>query len=607
MSDTPSGIRFSPRPNRAHEIQWRPWGGDAFRHAQQTGKPVLLSISAVWCHWCHVMDETAYSDPEVIRLINDRYIPVRIDRDLRPDIDARYNMGGWPTAAFISAEGDLLTGCTYTPPQEFAILLQQLADAYQHDKDGIRQRASLLQAKATPPSVPHQALDLALVQQIVDTAKRSFDPIHGGFNDAPKFAHADSLALLLHWSRATEDPACRAMVLQSLDAMMNSELRDHSEGGFYRYATGADWSVPHYEKILLDNLKLTDLYIEAYLATSDPRYANIASEVLDYAGTNLFDASQGLFYGSQDADEDYYPLSLEDRQSKEKPPRDATFYTDMNALACSVHLKASWALGRLTAKETALEALESLLALEWAHGLRHSYDPDGSAGIPALLQDHACLLRALLDAHEHAGSDRYLNEARRVANHMISRFNSGDESAPLFDTPYDSEAMAALRHRLVPVDGNALASGALDQLARATYDPDHHHLSGRLLSSLSVDPNHHTDTAAAYAMSIYRWLHPAVEVTVEGVWGSDATRRMMFSAASLPYPNVAIRQVHVADGDPEMAWAEACLDTMCLAPVKDPAQLRPVVMDYLGASAPDAPDDLPLDDLPIVTLLSPPV
>ena len=105
----------------------------------------------------------------------------------------------------------------------------------------------------------------------------------------------------------------------------------------------------------------------------------------------------------------------------------------------------------------------------------------------------------------------------------------------------------------------------------------------------------------AYAMAVYRWLNPTVEVTVEGVWGSVASHQMMFAAAGLPYPNVAIRQAHVSDGDPETAWAEACLDTMCLAPVSDPAQLRSVVMDYLRGSTTESPDDLP-----IVTLITPP-
>ena len=111
-----SDFHFSPRPNRANEIDWRTWGDDAFREAQAADKPVLLAISAVWCHWCHVMDETSYSDPAVIQGVNERYIPIRVDNDERPDVNRRYNMGGWPTTAFLTPDGEILNGATYIPP-----------------------------------------------------------------------------------------------------------------------------------------------------------------------------------------------------------------------------------------------------------------------------------------------------------------------------------------------------------------------------------------------------------------------------------------------------------------------------------------------------------
>ncbi len=112
MAKADTKFHFSPRDNRAHEIRWREWGEEAFAEAKQQDKPILLSLSAVWCHWCHVMDETSYSDPGVISYINEHYIPVRVDNDQRPDINARYNMGGWPTTAFLTPDGELMTGGT---------------------------------------------------------------------------------------------------------------------------------------------------------------------------------------------------------------------------------------------------------------------------------------------------------------------------------------------------------------------------------------------------------------------------------------------------------------------------------------------------------------
>src|SRR3974390_1137222 len=121
---------LSPRPNRAHEIGWRPWSEAVFEEARREDKPILLSISAVWCHWCHVMDETTYSSERVIDLIRDRYVPVRVDNDVRPDINQRYNMGGWPTTAFLTPSGDILTGGTYLPPDEMTNALGRIASYY---------------------------------------------------------------------------------------------------------------------------------------------------------------------------------------------------------------------------------------------------------------------------------------------------------------------------------------------------------------------------------------------------------------------------------------------------------------------------------------------
>lgn len=125
----PTRFRFSPRPNQAHEIHWRDFDDEAFKAAREQNRLVLLSISAVWCHWCHVMDETTYSDREVIDTINSSFIPIRVDTDQRPDVDARYNMGGWPTTALLTPDGNILTGGTYIPAPRMKRLLREALSA----------------------------------------------------------------------------------------------------------------------------------------------------------------------------------------------------------------------------------------------------------------------------------------------------------------------------------------------------------------------------------------------------------------------------------------------------------------------------------------------
>ena len=145
-------FRFSPRPNRAREIAWMPWGDDAFARAAAEEKPILLSISAVWCHWCHVMDETSYSDAGVIETINRRFVPVRVDNDRRPDVNARYNMGGWPTTAFLAPDGTTLTGATYLPPQQMRGVLEEISRFYAERKDEIAQRTDELRTRRVAPA-----------------------------------------------------------------------------------------------------------------------------------------------------------------------------------------------------------------------------------------------------------------------------------------------------------------------------------------------------------------------------------------------------------------------------------------------------------------------
>src|SRR6266480_1419843 len=142
MTAPDTKFHFSPRANRAHEIKWREWGEDAFREAKETGKSVLLSLSAVWCHWCHVMDETSYSDEGVISFVNEHFIPVRVDNDQRPDINARYNMGGWPTTAFLTPGGEVMAGMTYIPPEQMRDVLNQVSTYYKDNKVSIEQKIS---------------------------------------------------------------------------------------------------------------------------------------------------------------------------------------------------------------------------------------------------------------------------------------------------------------------------------------------------------------------------------------------------------------------------------------------------------------------------------
>src|SRR5437660_3990000 len=223
-------FHFSPRPNRAHEINWHGWSEDAFAEASRLKRPILLSISAVWCHWCHVMDETTYSHPGVIDLINREYLAVRVDNDLRPDINQRYNMGGWPTTAFLTSTGEILTGATYMPADQMVDALARVSNYYRTHQPEIA--GKVLEGKKRGSSAIARSagtLEGTAVDSIVEATKNAYDAEYGGFGSAPKFPQTDAILLLLEQAQLRSDVTLRGMATHTLDRMAAGGTYDHVE------------------------------------------------------------------------------------------------------------------------------------------------------------------------------------------------------------------------------------------------------------------------------------------------------------------------------------------------------------------------------------------
>src|SRR2546429_8014472 len=245
VSEASAEFHFSPRPNRAAEIDWRPWSAEAFERARAQDRPILLAISAVWCHWCHVMDETTYSDQQVIDLVNAEFVPVRVDNDVRPDVNQRYNMGGWPTTAFLTPQGDVLTGATYLPPDQMAGALRKVAEFYRANRPAIaaevlegRRRAGALVAASAG------SLDPALVDRVLGAVESAYDPEHGGFGTAPKFPQTDAIALLAEQAVLRDEPRLREMARHTLHAMAGGGRHRHVPGRLFRHSAPEGWGGP---------------------------------------------------------------------------------------------------------------------------------------------------------------------------------------------------------------------------------------------------------------------------------------------------------------------------------------------------------------------------
>jgi uncharacterized protein len=301
-------------------VDWLPWGAEAFERSRREDRPLLLDIGAVWCHWCHVMDRESYEDDATAALINELFIPVKVDRDEKPDVDARYQravqvltgQGGWPLTAFLTPDGDVFYGGTYFPPDDrhgrpsFTRVLREVARVWREDRDGALAAAAQigerLQAAAGAEA---RAGELAenLITETLEELAQSFDFRYGGFGRAPKFPNPGAVDLLLDEAVGHGTEWAGRIVDDTLRGMIRGGFHDQIGGGFHRYSTDARWIIPHFEKMAYDNGALLATCARAYAALGDPAHRAAAEGVLSYyrdVAPELVDA--GGFPASQDAD-----------------------------------------------------------------------------------------------------------------------------------------------------------------------------------------------------------------------------------------------------------------------------------------------------------------
>jgi len=300
-------------------IQWNEWGEEAFAAAKRENKPILLDIGAVWCHWCHVMDRESYDDPEVAKIVNERFVAVKVDRDERPDIDSRYQVavsaisgqGGWPLTAFLTPDGKPFYGGTYFPPDEnygrpsFKRVLSSIADAYAQKNTEVVDQAEMVEvaiARAESFAGSSGKFSRKVIDEIVEAAVKMFDPQNGGFGNAPKFPHPGVLDLLIDQYARSRDEKLREVFVPTLEKMALGGVYDQLAGGFHRYSVDERWIVPHFEKMCYDNSELLKNYVHAYQVTGTEFFANVARDIIRWMDEWLSDRERGGFYASQDAD-----------------------------------------------------------------------------------------------------------------------------------------------------------------------------------------------------------------------------------------------------------------------------------------------------------------
>ncbi len=315
LADAPSGYL---RSAAEQAIEWYPWGSEAFERARGSSRPVLLDIGASWCHWCHVMDEGTYSDPDVARLIGQHFVAVKVDRDQHPEVDRRYQRqvgaltgeGGWPLTAFLTPGGEVFLGGTYFPPTDghgrpgFRRVLGEVARLWKEEPERLRENARGIQDALARMRSRRSSTAVAL-DRFVDGVRTeilsSYDPVHGGFGTAPKFPHPTAIGFLLWDAFVRGEPSSLDRARETLLRMADGGLYDQVGGGFHRYAVDEGWHIPHFEKMGVDNAALLGAYVDGAQQFGEERFAEVVRGTVGWIRSVLGDP-EGGFGASQDAD-----------------------------------------------------------------------------------------------------------------------------------------------------------------------------------------------------------------------------------------------------------------------------------------------------------------
>jgi uncharacterized protein YyaL (SSP411 family) len=497
--------------HKDNPVDWHPWGEEALSRARDQNKPLLVSIGYSACHWCHVMERESFVDPEVAAVMNEHFVPVKVDREERPDVDAIYmdavqamtGHGGWPLNAFLTPDGVPFYAGTYFPPEprhgmpSWRMVLEGVARAWDSERDqiidGAEQIVGRLQATAQLQA-PDAEIDPASLDAAVTALKRGYDAENGGWGGAPKFPAASAIEFLLRRGE-------RQMALHTLRRMAGGGIYDQVGGGFARYSVDERWIVPHFEKMLYDNALLARAYLHAWQVSGEPLFERVVTETLDWALRELRQ-EEGGFASALDADSEgvegkFYvwrleevrealgPLAgaatehfgmteggnfeganipvratadpdrlgeikaglLEARERRVWPGLDDKRLTAWNALTITALADAGAVLGEPRYRDAAVAATEFVLRELRSDGRLLRTYNQGRAHLNAYLEDHAFLLEALLTLYEATFDPRWFGEARALADTILDRF-ADPERGGFFSTASDHEELIARRKDL---------------------------------------------------------------------------------------------------------------------------------------------------------------
>ncbi len=553
----------------SERIAWKEWSKETFDIAAKEGKLILLDLTASWCHWCHVMDRTTYSDPEIVRTINATFVPIRVDIDKRPDISERYNRGGFPTTAFLSDQGESIWGATYVPVSDMKRIINSIIDANRSGEIGQaleRSRMHFLDISAAME--PKAPLSPSETEDVFEDIFATYDVENGGFGLAPKFPHPAVLEMLMAKYSTDDDKELADAVVNTL-RRMSEGLYDRVEGGLFRYSVSGDWRLPHYEKMLDTNLGYLGNLVHAHAIFGDEDFEAWAQGTAEYLLRTLRDKRSGGFFGSQDADEEYYRLDGAEREKRKAPGIDRTAYAGWNSEAVSVLVNSGMLLRDDKIVRAGEQAWRFIVDRLWEkdRGLvRHCDSQD-----LFLFEDQVALLFAALGMLDISEDDEPMRLAESLIKGVDAAFAHEDGgygdvekvkgAVGELDSQRRSLAENAAWARGLALFGAVTHQDALVEKARST-----------LMSFTKKDVDSSGLFAAAYVIA--RWTLERGPVTVE-VHSDDPegppAARLAGVARKCLDPAVVVRGLK--DPEAEVPYAVICSSAGCLSRIEDPDKL----------------------------------
>jgi uncharacterized protein YyaL (SSP411 family) len=585
-------------------ILWHEWGPDAFRRAQAEDKLIVLDLTAVWCHACHVMDRTTYSNPHIIELLNVNFIAIRVDTDHRPDLTARYRAGGWPTTNLLLPTGEILFQANALEPEEMKQMLLEIQSIYETDKPTLLKQASQfwnrVKEKAEVGIPKEDALRPSLVEQSVEIMRKQFDAVNGGFREAPKFFEPEAIQMAFAYGFFENDSELIQMGLSTLEKQV--PLLDPVWGGFYRYAEHADWSQPHFEKMLTIQAQNLRNYVEAFQLTGDPRFRRIALALIEYVSRFLTDPETGLFYESQDADvrrisdgsfisgAEYYSLSESERLAIGIPRVDPRIFTGSNALMAGTYLYSSSVLGKPEMRELAVQVLSQLFEERFdpKRGLAH-VESESGLNVYGVLSSHILLGQALVEAFSATGRPQFLQYAEAIAE-VSQQLLHDSVNGGFFDHPNMSDTLGLLKVPTKPVIENFQAARWFLTLFHLTGQQEYRAIAERALQAMltSLDPL----PIALTGLAVDQWFRTPVHIAVVGTFGDSKTKDLWLESQRLYCPGKTVKVFDPRTG--QAKWGDiifpydgrpvafVCTDRICSAPVFRVEEIKDSIAEILA-------------------------